>query len=44
MGIWGGRDKEYDGMRVKVFKACDLDRFKRDNYYMERWRELGMTF
>jgi len=32
----GGRDLEYDGMRVKVFKAYDLDRFKRDNYYMDR--------
>lgn len=29
----GGRDAEYDGMSVKVFKAYDLDSFERELLY-----------
>ena len=31
------RSLEYDGLRVRMFEAYDLDRFERDNnYYMDR--------
>jgi len=30
-----GRDLEYDGMGVKVFKAYNMDKFEEKEYYME---------
>ena len=38
----GGRDAEYDGMSVKVFKAYDLDSFERELLYEQSERVYSM--